>query len=111
MQVETFGPDFDAGPDAFVDTAGAISALDLVITSDTAVAHLAAMSGCATWIALKFVPEWRWQLGRSDSPWYPSVRLFRQRSLNEWAAVFDEIAMALREVVASRVARAGRENG
>ena len=104
MPVETFGPDFDAGADAFVDTAAVMAELDLIITSDTAVAHLAATLGRPTWIALKFVPEWRWMLGRNDSPWYPTVRLFRQRELYRWAPVFMDIARALPEIVARKAA-------
>ena len=96
MKVELLGEDFDAGPDAFVDTAAAMSALDLVVTSDTAVAHLAGALGRPVWLALKFAPHWTWLLDRSDSPWYPSMRLFRQRARGNWQSVFAEIAAGLR---------------
>jgi tetratricopeptide (TPR) repeat protein len=98
MAVHTLGPDFDEGPDAFVDTAAVLASLDLVVTSDTALAHLAGTLGRPTWIALRRVPEWRWGVERDDSPWYPSVRLFRQRNEGEWAPVFAEIASALRAI-------------
>jgi hypothetical protein len=107
MPVETFGSDFDAGADAFVDTAAVMAELDLIVTSDTGVAHLAAALGRPTWIALKFVPEWRWMLDRNDSPWYPTVRLFRQRELYRWPPVFEEIADALSEVLARKAAHGG----
>jgi hypothetical protein len=79
MSVETLGDEFDAGPDAFLDTAAAMESLDLVIASDTAVAHLAGALGRPVWVALKYVPDWRWLLDRADSPWYPTMRLFRQK--------------------------------
>ena len=102
MRVETPGPDFDAGPDAFIDTAAVIALCDLVITSDTAVAHLAGALGAVTWLALKLVPEWRWQLDRADSPWYPSMRLFRQRTDGDWDGVFRDIGRALQDEQAKR---------
>src|SRR6185312_622651 len=77
--VETLGPDFDAGPDAFRDTLAAMESLDLIVTSDTSIAHVAGALGRPVWVALKRVPDWRWMLGREDSPWYPTMRLFRQQ--------------------------------
>jgi tetratricopeptide (TPR) repeat protein len=88
MVVESLGDDFDAGADGFLDTASILPALDLVITADTSVAHLAGTLNCPTWVALKYVPDWRWFLDRSDSPWYPSLRLFRQPAPGDWAPVF-----------------------
>ncbi len=88
--------DVDLSSGAFMDTAAILHTLDLVITSDTAIAHLAGALGIPTWIALGYVPDWRWLLDRSDSPWYPSVRLFRQPSMGDWSSVFDQIAQALR---------------
>lgn len=79
----------------FVDTAGLIANLDLVITVDTSVAHLAAAMGKPTWMMLQYSPDWRWLLGRSDNPWYPSVRLFRQRQRLQWEPVAAEVKAAL----------------
>ncbi|HMH65626.1 MAG TPA: tetratricopeptide repeat protein, partial [Rhizomicrobium sp.] len=69
---------FDNGPDAFTDTAAIMQHLDLVITADTSIAHLAGALGVRTWIALKHLPDWRWLTRRTDSPWYSSVTLYRQ---------------------------------
>jgi len=86
--VETLGEDFDPGPDAFLDSAAVMDCLDLVITLDSALAHLAGALGRPVWVALKQVPDWRWFLDRSDSPWYPSMRLFRQKTEGDWSSVF-----------------------
>jgi tetratricopeptide (TPR) repeat protein len=83
--------------DAFVDTAAIMANVDLVITSDTAAAHLAGALGVPVWVALPFVPDWRWMLDRDDSPWYPTMRLFRQNQPGDWEGVFEEIEVALRE--------------
>jgi len=101
MIVETLGENFDSGPDAFMDTAAVMKCCDLVITSDTAVAHLAGALGVKTWVALKFVPEWRWMLDRDDSPWYSTMRLFRQQSYGDWDGVFVEIRKALEPFLSS----------
>jgi hypothetical protein len=95
MKIETLGDSFDAPPDAFVDTAAVMENVDLVITSDTAIAHLAGALGRPTWVALKHVPDWRWGLDRSDSPWYPTIRLFRQATPDDWSGVFAEMASNL----------------
>ncbi|MEG5039441.1 MULTISPECIES: tetratricopeptide repeat protein [unclassified Microcoleus] len=79
------------------DTAAAISALDLVISVDTCVAHLAGALGKPVWILLCFVPDWRWMLQREDSPWYPTAWLFRQSTAGDWEGVLEEAALALRE--------------
>ena len=79
----------------WVETGALLSALDLVITVDTAVAHLAGALGVPVWVALPFAPDWRWLLGREDSPWYPSMRLFRQTQRGDWADVFQRIKDAL----------------
>jgi len=76
---------------SFDDTAAWLRNMDLVITSDTAVAHLAGALGRPTWLALRYVPAARWLLGRPDSPWYPTVRLYRQHRLDDWASVFASI--------------------
>jgi hypothetical protein len=96
MRVETLGDDFDAGPDGFVDTAAAMGALDLVVTCDTSVAHLAGALARPTWVALKQVAEWRWLRDRDDSPWYPTMRLFRQTRRGEWSDVFAAMTAELK---------------
>jgi tetratricopeptide (TPR) repeat protein len=98
--IEYFGDGFDAGPDAFLDAAAVIKNLDLVISVDTAIAHLAGALGAKVWIALKRSPDWRWLLDRSDSPWYPTARLFRQRAIDDWSAPFAEMAAALEDELA-----------
>jgi tetratricopeptide (TPR) repeat protein len=85
----------DEGSQAFLDSAAVMVDLDLVITSDTALAHLAGALGRPTWVALKYVPDWRWLEGRADSPWYPGMRLFRQSSPGDWESVFAAILAAL----------------
>src|SRR5260370_22492010 len=65
--------------------------LDLIVTSDSAVAHLAGGLGRPVWIALRDVPDWRWLLDREDSPWYPTARLFRQRRRGDWDEVFARV--------------------
>jgi hypothetical protein len=75
----------------FADTAALIEALDLVITVDTSVAHLAGAMGKAVWLLLPLVPEWRWMLQRGDSPWYPTMRLFRQTAAKDWAGVVSRV--------------------
>jgi Flp pilus assembly protein TadD len=91
------GPVLDFGPDldrdgAFLDSVAVIAALDLVITSDTAIAHLAGALGAPVWLALAHVPDWRWGLGGETTPWYPTMRLFRQDRPGDWAGVFERIA-------------------
>jgi tetratricopeptide (TPR) repeat protein len=91
MTVEILGDDFDASASAFLDTAAVMQLLDLVITPDTSLAHLAGALGRPAWVALKYIPDWRWFLDRDDSPWYPSLRPFRQRSPGDWTPVFAEM--------------------
>jgi Flp pilus assembly protein TadD len=76
----------------FADTAGLISQLDLLISVDTSVAHLAGAMGKPVWLLLPFSPDWRWLMVRTDTPWYPSMRLFRQRRLGEWGEVVSRIS-------------------
>ncbi len=89
--IESPGADFDAGPDAFLDSAAVMENLDLVIGPDATIAHLAGALGRPVWIALKHVPEWRWGLAGEDCPWYPDARLFRQKTDGDWASVFSEM--------------------
>jgi tetratricopeptide (TPR) repeat protein len=86
------GPRLDEAAGAFMDTAAVMMGLDLVISADTAVAHLAGALGVPVWLALHRVPDWRWMLDRPDSPWYPTIRLFRQDRLGDWAGVFKRMA-------------------
>ena len=79
----------------FADTAGLIGEVDLVIAVDTSIAHLAGALGRPVWVALRRVPDWRWMLDRADSPWYPSMRLFRQQDDGAWGPVFDAMAREL----------------
>src|SRR5262249_19269542 len=80
--------DLGSGLDDFRDTAAVLKNLDLVVSVDTSVAHLAGALGIPVWVALHFPAEWRWLMGREDSPWYPTMRLFRQTSPGQWEDVF-----------------------
>jgi tetratricopeptide (TPR) repeat protein len=86
-----------AGP--FMDTAALMKSLDLIITSDTANAHLAGALGVPVWVVLSFNPDWRWQLDREDSPWYPTMRLFRPRARTGWQEVIQRVASELQKRV------------
>jgi len=81
----------------FADTAALLENLDLLITVDTSVAHLAGAMGKPVWLLLPFVPDWRWLLHREDSPWYPTLRLFRQQARGNWSEVMVRVAEALKE--------------
>jgi hypothetical protein len=89
----------------FDNTAAAIANLDLVITCDSAPAHLAGALGIPVWVALAYIPDWRWLLGRDDTVWYPTMRLFRQPRFGDWPAVFQTISAALAEFVSEVPAR------
>jgi Flp pilus assembly protein TadD len=92
----------DLSPDLtdFAETAAALTRLDLLVTVDTASAHLAGALGLPVWTMLCFAPDWRWQRGRSDSPWYPGMRLFRQPAPGDWRAVVDAVAADLDRLAA-----------
>ena len=87
------------GAEALMETAALVSELDLVITSDTSVAHLAGALGAPVWVTLHSVPDWRWLLDRSDNPWYPSMRLLRQSVPGDWAGLFERVAVELARLV------------
>jgi hypothetical protein len=89
--------DWTADLHDFADTAALISNLDLVITVDTAVAHLAGAMGKPVWVLLRHSPDWRWMLDRDDSPWYPTMRLFRQQTPGDWAGIISVVATELKE--------------
>jgi predicted O-linked N-acetylglucosamine transferase (SPINDLY family) len=97
--VAVLPPTLDESTGAFMDTAAVMMNLDLVITSDTAIAHLAGGLGVPVWVALSSNPEWRWLLDRNDSPWYPSMRLFRQTSGGDWRSVFQQVRSDLLELL------------
>jgi tetratricopeptide (TPR) repeat protein/ADP-heptose:LPS heptosyltransferase len=97
-RIHSLGAEFDSGPDAFIDTAAVMASLDLVITTDTAIAHLAGALGRPCWVMLKFMPDWRWLFERTDCPWYPATRLCRQPAEGDWDAVASMVAGALRDL-------------
>jgi tetratricopeptide (TPR) repeat protein len=95
LPIIDFGDDVDQTRGAFMDTAAIMMNLDLVISSDTSVVHLAGALGVPVWVALPSPPDWRWLLERSDTPWYPTMRLFRQKTPGDWSTVFAQIHQAL----------------
>ncbi len=101
MTIENLSEDLED----FADTAGAIENLDLVISVDTAAAHLAGAMGKPVWILLPFAPDWRWMLEQTDSPWYPTMRLFRQEKWGDWSTVFQNMTEELRILVEERKIR------
>jgi tetratricopeptide (TPR) repeat protein len=107
MRVETLGEDFDNGPDAFIDTAAAMMSLDLVVTSDTSICHLAGALNRPVWVPLKAVPHWVFMMDRRDSPWYPSMRLLRQTERGDWGGVFRRMGVEL----AAHMEKTGCRNG
>jgi hypothetical protein len=96
-----FGDRLDREHGAFQDTAAIMMNLDLVISSDTSIPHLAGALGRPVWMALRFAAEWRWLRDREDTPWYPTMRLFRQRARGDWSAVFERMAGELRARLSS----------
>jgi tetratricopeptide (TPR) repeat protein len=95
MVVEDFTGQTNETPRPFTETAAMMENLDLIITPDTAIAHLAGAIGRPTWVALKLVPDWRWGLEGASTAWYPTWRLFRQTTRNDWAPVFHAMQQAL----------------
>jgi tetratricopeptide (TPR) repeat protein len=106
FEVTDLGSELDIDTGAFMETAAVLQNLDLFITSDTAVAHLAGALGVPVWMALSTQPDWRWMTDRDDCPWYPTMRLFRQQKFMEWAPVFDRIAAELETLATSKSAAA-----
>lgn len=92
------GDDVDVTAGPFMDTAAIMKSLDLVITTDTAVAHLAGALGIPVWVILSYQPEWRWQMSGETSPWYPSMKLFRQPALGDWDSVFEQVVHELHKL-------------
>lgn len=95
FSIHTFDDNFDTNNGRFMDTAALIKNLDLIITVDTAIAHLAGGLGVPVWVLLPEPADWRWLLNRSDSPWYPTMRLFRQTVSGNWSTVIDEVSKEL----------------
>jgi ADP-heptose:LPS heptosyltransferase len=90
------------GPDEIADdTAAIIMGVDLVITADTALAHLAGALGVPVWLVLQAVPDWRWLIDRADSPWYPTMRIFRQHTPGDWPEVLGRVAAEVAIALAS----------
>jgi hypothetical protein len=101
-RIETLGEAFDSEGGAFMDTAAVMQSLDLVVTSDTSIVHLAGALGRPTFVALRArMIDWRWLVARDDSPWYPTMRLFRQSRDGDWSDVFAHIAAAVRQRAAN----------
>ena len=88
----------------FADTAAIIHNLDLVVSVDTAVAHLAGALGHPVWVPLAFMPDWRWLLDCDDCPWYPSMRLFRQKTAGDWTSVVKRLSTAIIKEAANKPA-------
>ena len=93
--------DLTAAINDFADTAAMMDGLDLIITVDTAVAHLAGALGKPVWTLLPFVPDWRWGLEKDETPWYPTMRLFRQPRIGDWETVIAEVRGQLESFVHS----------
>jgi tetratricopeptide (TPR) repeat protein len=93
-----FGAELDETAGPFMDTAAIMGSLDLVICADTATAHLAGALGVPTWLALPIAADFRWLLDRNDSPWYPTIRLFRQKQSGDWQSVFQVMASELQRI-------------
>jgi hypothetical protein len=102
FRVIDLGRKLDETTGPFMDTAAVLKNLDLFITSDTAVAHLAGAPGVPVWMALSTTPDWRWMTHREDNPWYPTMRIFRQAQHMAWAPVFERMAAELRAWVPGR---------
>lgn len=109
LDIISLGDQLDETSGPFMDTAAVLRNLDLVITADTSIAHIAGALGVPTWLALAHVPDWRWLLEREDSPWYPTVRLFRQTSAGDWSSVVRQMADELLQL-SPRVQRRQRED-
>jgi tetratricopeptide (TPR) repeat protein len=98
--------DLDTGADAFVDTAAILACVDLLVTSDTAIAHLAGALGVPTWLCLMRHPDWRWMRDGDMTPWYRSMRLFRQKTPGDWPGVYAAVARELTREVETAAGRA-----
>jgi len=100
FKINSFGETFDKKHGSFMDTAAVMKNLDLVITVDTSIAHLAGALGVPVWVILPYVPDWRWLLGRADTDLYPTMRLFRQKELGDWESAMKEVVVRLASIIA-----------
>jgi len=100
--IHEFDKTYDREHGPFMDTASVIMNMDLVITIDTSIAHLAGALGKPVWVMLPYRPDWRWQLNRNDTPWYPTMKLFRQTKPGNWSKIIDNIHKELVEFVCRR---------
>jgi len=98
--LQPFDPN-DTTAEALLDTAALMKNLDLVISVDSAIAHLAGALAVPVWVATPLAPDWRWLLDRNDTPWYPTMKLFRQKTPNDWQHVIAQIASALRTLASA----------
>lgn len=103
FSLTTLGDDFDAGENSFIDTAAVMLNCDLIISCDTSTAHLAGALGCQVWVALKKIPDWRWMLDRTDSPWYPNMTLYRQQETGHWEYVFEIMKKDLVSLIKKKI--------
>lgn len=99
MIIKDCGPELDEAHGRFMDTAAIMHSLDLIISVDTGTCHLAAAMGLPVWVPLPFPADWRWMLERTDTPWYPTMRLFRQTKPGDWKTVMESIANEVRELM------------
>jgi len=99
FNIHAFDEDFDKTHGSFMDTAAVMKHLDLVITVDTSVAHLAGALGAPVWLLLNHAGNWRWFLDREDSPWYPTMRIFRQKKRGDWDFVMQQVVAHLRDIL------------
>jgi len=97
LNIKTFGPDFDRSHGAFMDTAAIMKQLDLVITVDTSIAHLAGALGVPVFVLLPYCVDWRWIAGRTDSPWYPTMKLFQQKIPMSWEPVVQNVVTEIKK--------------
>jgi hypothetical protein len=97
--------DFDTNNGPFMDTAALLPNFDLVLTIDTSIAHLAGALGVQTWILLPFIAEWRWMENRNDSPWYPTMQLFRQTEPYNWQPIFENISREIALLAQNKLAK------
>lgn len=99
FKIHTFDENFDDSQGRFMDTAAVMKNMDLIITVDTSIAHLAGGLGVPVWLMLPHIPDWRWMIDGTTSPWYPTMKLFRQAKTGDWQSVMEEVKMALQQLI------------